>query len=105
MERPDPNERRRRLLVVDDDFAQAYLFEESLKELGVAHECYLAVGGKQALDFLRQNHPYENAPQPELIILDIHMPGMNGCEVLRQIKADPILHRIPVIMFSLASAD
>jgi len=97
--------KRRDLLIVDDDVAQAYLFERLLKELGLATRCHYAAGGTQALDFLRRRHPYEKVPRPELIILDIHMPGTDGCAVLREIKGDPRLRCIPVIMFSLAAEE
>jgi CheY-like chemotaxis protein len=100
-----PNRRSRDLLIIDDDVAQAYLFERLLNELGLAHKCHHAADGRQALDFLRRCHPYENAPRPELIILDIHMPGIDGCAVLGEIKRDSNLRCIPVIMFSLAGAE
>ena len=84
---------------------QAYLFEKVLRELGLEHRCFHAPGGNQALDFLRRIVPFENAPRPALIVLDIHMPGMDGCSVLREVKADPNLRRIPVIMFSATNND
>ena len=88
--------RVRDLLIVDDDPIQAYLFEKVLRELGLEHRCFHAPGGNQALDFLHRIVPFENAPRPALIVLDLNMPGMDGCSVLREIKADPDLRRIPV---------
>lgn len=105
MEAVSPIGRTRNLLIVDDDLAQAYLFEQLLSEIGPAHTCQCAASGAQALHFLRRRHPYENAPRPELIILDVHMPGIDGCEVLREIKGDPDLCCIPVIMFSLGGTN
>ena len=100
------NESRvRDLLIVDDDSIQAYLFEKVLRELGLEHRCFHAPGGSQAIDFLRRKPPFENAPRPELIILDLNMPDMDGCAVLREIKADADLQRIPVIMFSATKND
>jgi CheY-like chemotaxis protein len=99
------NVRPRDLLIVDDDALQAYLFEQSLRELGFEHRCFHAPGGAQALDFLRRTSHFQNAPRPDLIILDMNMPGMDGCSVLREIKADPQLRSIPVIMFSATERD
>ena len=95
----------RDLLIVDDDHAQARLFELLLEKLGLPHRCHHAVSGRQALDFLHRKGAYECAPQPHLVILDVNMPGMDGYDVLRQIKSDPQLRCIPVIMFSLESCD
>ncbi|MFL6450240.1 MAG: response regulator [Bryobacteraceae bacterium] len=92
---------RRHLLIVDDDVAQVSLFRCLLRELGYDHRCHHVASGGQALDFLRGKHPYEDAPRPDLIILDVNMPGMNGCEVLSKIKSDPAFSSIPVVMFSV----
>jgi CheY-like chemotaxis protein len=97
--------RTRDLLIVDDDPAQAHLFELLVRELGLKHRCFHAAGGVEALDFLHRKSPFQNAPRPALIILDLNMPGMDGYAVLREIKADPDLRHIPVIMFSSTSSD
>ncbi len=93
--------RVRDLLIVDDDFTQARLFELLMETLDLRHRLHHAPSGKQALDFLRNKPPYENARRVDLIILDVNLPGMDGCAVLREIKSDPELRCIPVIMFSL----
>jgi two-component system, chemotaxis family, response regulator Rcp1 len=92
------------LLIVDDEQAQARLFENLLTELGQPHQCHHAADGPQALDFLRRKGSNRKAPRPELIILDLKMPGMDGVAVLREIKRDPELRAIPVIMLSVSSA-
>lgn len=102
---PDIVGRVRDLLIVDDDVTQARLFEVLIRHLGLAHKCHHAPGGPQALDFLRRKHRHQNAPRPELILLDLNMPGMDGGSVLREIKGDPDLRCIPVIVFSLGSHD
>ena len=94
----------RNLLIVDDDIKQSKLFEHLLAELGHEHKCFHAESGSAALDFLRRAAPHENAPRPDLILLDVNMPGNDGCETLRLIKSDSNLRCIPVIMFS-ASVD
>lgn len=93
------------LLIVDDDATQLQLVEAMLRELGLQHRCHYAPNGFKALDFLHRLHPFEKAPRPQLILLDLNMPGMNGCEVLQQLKSDPALLSIPVIMFSSSQAE
>jgi chemotaxis family two-component system response regulator Rcp1 len=88
------------LLIVDDDFGQAVLVEALLKTLELPHRCHHVTNGALALRFLQKQAPYEGAPRPELILLDLNMPGKNGYEVLREIKSDPNLRSIPVIMLS-----
>jgi chemotaxis family two-component system response regulator Rcp1 len=90
----------RDLLIVDDDLEQAKLFEVLLAELGRGHRCHHAGSGAAALRFLRLEAPHENAPRPDLIILDVNMPEQDGCDTLQTIKSDPNLRSIPVIMFS-----
>jgi len=91
----------RDILIVDDDAVQMLVFRHLLQQLGCEHRCHSAENGLEALQFLRRQGAYGKAPKPELIILDLNMPGMNGCEVLVEIKRDPELRSIPVIMFSL----
>ena len=97
--------RARDLLIVDDDASQARLFEHVLRQLGLPHRCHHSLSGTKALQFLRRQSEYSDAPRPELIILDVNMPDMDGCAVLREIKSDSNLRRIPVVMFSGGSND
>jgi CheY-like chemotaxis protein len=88
------------LLIVDDDPGQRSLIQTSFCELGLSHRCHYVSNGTQALHFLNGVPPFEAAPRPDLILLDLNMPGMTGCEVLHQIKSDPKLLSIPVVMLS-----
>lgn len=88
------------LLIVDDDVGQYRLFEISLQDLGFDHRCHRAADAKTALAFLHRRAPFETAPRPHLIVLDINMPGVNGCDLLCKIKSDPAIATIPVIMLS-----
>lgn len=88
------------MLIVDDDPDQAKLFELLLAQLGHAHKCHHVISGAAALAFLKREYPHENAPRPDLIILDVNMPGEDGCETLGSIKSDPEIRCIPVIMFT-----
>lgn len=87
-------------LIVDDDVSQLYLVRALLADLGLSHRCHYASSGKVALDFLKRRAPFEQAPRPHLILLDLNMPGMNGCDVLRQIKTDVEFRSIPIIILS-----
>ncbi len=89
-----------RLLIVDDDPSQIALIEELLETLKLPHHCHSATTGGDALRFLRKGSPFENAQRPDLILLDLNLPGQRGDEVLREIKADVRLRSIPVIIMS-----
>ncbi|HEX4772864.1 MAG TPA: response regulator [Bryobacteraceae bacterium] len=92
------------LLIVDDDPGQLRILESSLRELGLLHKCHHCDSGQKALDFLHRRAPFEGTPRPHLILLDFNMPDMDGCEVLRQVKSDPGLRSIPVVMMSSSRA-
>ena len=93
----------RNLLIIDDDAMQAKLFEHLLAGFEKTHKCHHASSGSAALCFLRREFPHHNAPRPDLIILDVNMPGSDGCETLAVIKSDPGLRCIPIIMFSAST--
>lgn len=88
------------LLIIDDDAIQVDLVRMMMRELKLSHVCHHAASGLAALDFLNRRPPFENAPRPHLILLDLNMPRMNGCELLRLLKADEQFRSIPVVMFS-----
>lgn len=91
-------------LVVDDNIDQFHLLRVLLKELKLPHVCHYARDGVQALDFLNRRFPFEDAPRPDLVLLDLNMPGMTGCEVLHELKEDPKLRSIPAVIFSSSGA-
>jgi chemotaxis family two-component system response regulator Rcp1 len=88
------------ILIVDDSPADATLLRHLLVSLGRSHEVYFATDGLDALDFLHCRGPYVDAPRPNLILLDVNMPKMDGHQVLAELKSDPELSVIPVIMLS-----
>ncbi len=87
-----------RILIVDDDPAAAHLLRTVLKSLQRPHEEHFARDGVEALHFLRSRG------RPDLVLLDMSMPNLDGLETLSAIKSDPALRSIPVIMFSSASS-
>jgi len=96
-----------RILVVEDDPADALLALQALKELELDQETLVLSDGAQALDWLRARGDRKDRPpgQPSAILLDVKMPGLNGFEVLEQIRADPALRLIPVVMLSASGQE
>lgn len=92
------------LLLVDDDLQQLRLLELSLQELRLPLRCHFVPNGDGALAFLERLPPYQDAPRPQLILMDLNLPGMNGCEVLRSIKSNPAIAAIPVIILSTSDS-
>src|SRR5262249_25107529 len=90
------------ILLVDDNPADLALAEEALQEGDVANHVHPVVDGDDALAFLRRQGRHEQAPRPDLIILDLSMPGKNGLEFLAEIKADKGLRSIPVIVLTVS---
>lgn len=88
------------LLIVDDDPSQLHLTQILMRDLGLSHRCHYVSNGQDALDFLCRNSPFESAPRPDLILLDLNMPGMHGCQVLQIVKSDVRFNTIPVIVLS-----
>jgi|SRR5947209_9378973 len=92
------------LLIIDDDVSQVSLVKSLLRELGLPHRCHHCPTGPETLNFLHRRAPFQRAPRPDLILLDVNMPGMDGCEILRRVKSDPELRSIPVVMLSSSRA-
>ena len=93
------------ILLVEDDPGDARLTAEALKKISQANLVTVASDGEKALDFLFQRGAYPNAPVPDLVLLDLNLPRINGHEVLREIKADARLKRIPVVVLSSSSSE
>ncbi len=94
-----------RILLVEDQPADVRLTEEVLKAGKVANELYVAEDGEKAMEFLRQEGDYSDVPRPDLVILDLNLPRMDGKEVLAAIKSDPALLQIPVLMLTTSAAE
>ncbi|MBU0942065.1 MAG: response regulator [Flavobacteriaceae bacterium] len=91
------------ILLVEDNEGDVLLTLEAFEECNVKTEISVAKNGQEALDFLFKRDKYLNAKRPDLILLDINIPIFNGHEVLQQIKTDPELKKIPVIMLTTSS--
>jgi CheY-like chemotaxis protein len=93
-------DRRLAVLIVDDDPGDVLLIREALEAAGRAHAIYVAVDGQEAVTFLRRTGRHARAPRPDVVLLDLNMPGKNGREVLAEIKPDPQLASIPILVFT-----
>ena len=92
------------ILLVDDDESDVRLVVEGFKESRILNTLHTAEDGEKALAFLRRGRGFEKAPRPDLILLDINLPRKNGLEVLTELKADPKLSTIPVVMLTSSAA-
>ncbi|MFA7270039.1 MAG: response regulator [Sterolibacterium sp.] len=89
------------ILLVEDEPADAHLVRSALNESRVHCNLHHVVDGVEALAFLRhQGESYRSAPQPDMILLDLNMPRMNGREFLAVVKADAALKAIPVVVLT-----
>ncbi|MFC6199755.1 response regulator [Ponticaulis profundi] len=93
------------VLIVDDNPADRRLLKMVFKNVSDELTIHACSGGKQALDFLLRQGEHADAPRPQVCLLDINMPGMNGFDVLIAMKADWRLKAIPVFMFSSSDND
>jgi CheY-like chemotaxis protein len=95
------------ILLVEDNPGDVRLTKEALLEGRVLNRIYVANDGVEALEFLRREGRYADAPapRPDIILLDLNMPRMDGRECLAIIKADPNLRRIPVVILTTSEAD
>jgi CheY-like chemotaxis protein len=93
------------ILLVDDNEGDILLTKEALEEAKIVNRISVAYDGVQALNFLKKEPPFSHEDSPDLILLDINLPRMDGTELLSIIKRDPDLRRIPVIMLTTSSSE
>lgn len=96
------------ILMADDDPDDCLMAHDALDQAGVEH-CFVEVNdGEQLMDYLHRRKAYsdpEHAPRPALILIDLNMPKKNGFECLAEIKADPALRRIPIVVLTTSRAE
>ncbi|MBW2649360.1 MAG: response regulator [Deltaproteobacteria bacterium] len=96
------------ILLVEDNEDHAELTLRALKNNHLINDIHVVKDGQEALDFVYHQGKYEDTekyPRPGLILLDIHLPKVNGLEVLETLKKDPDLKSIPIIMLTTSSRD
>jgi CheY-like chemotaxis protein len=93
------------ILLVEDNEDDILLEQEALADAKLVNLMYVVRDGDEAITYLRRQGKYHNAQVPGLILLDINMPKKNGFEVLNEIKADPALMHIPVVMLTTSDSE
>ncbi|MFK5949964.1 MAG: response regulator [Methylococcales bacterium] len=96
------------ILLVEDEEAHAVIVKRNLQDFKLANKIYHVKDGQAALDYLYRLNIYSkslSSPKPELILLDLRLPKIDGLEVLKTIKTDPELVRIPVVIMTTSSAE
>ena len=93
-----------RLLIVEDNEADAFLITETLQPGPLACDPVIVKDGVEACDYLYAREPYQDAAQPDLILLDMNLPRLNGHGVLKEMQRDDRLKRIPVVVLSSSDA-
>ena len=92
------------ILIVEDNPDDLFLAQHVFAKIKIPHQLHVARDGQQALSFLRRQGDHQAAPRPDLILLDLNMPGIDGREVLKQVKTDRDLRRIPVIILTTSDS-
>jgi CheY-like chemotaxis protein len=92
------------ILLVEDNLGDILLTTETLEEGKIANRISVVKDGKEAINFLSKNGNYSNADLPDLILLDINLPKINGYEVLQYIKASENLKQVPVVILTTSSS-
>jgi CheY-like chemotaxis protein len=93
------------LLLVEDNPADVELTRENLQTSKILHELHVAVDGLDAMEFVRKQGKHREAPRPDLILLDLNLPRMDGREFLAELKANEALRRIPVVVLTSSQAE
>jgi CheY-like chemotaxis protein len=92
------------VLLVEDDPGDVLMTREAFEYHKLRNVLHVVTDGEQALQFLRRAGDYADAPRPGLILLDLNLPRVDGLEVLAEIKADPVLKIIPVVILTTSQA-
>lgn len=96
---------RLKILLVEDDEYDVEITERAISKSDVESELYVVWDGEEALDFLYRKGKFQDAPRPNLILLDLKLPKIGGHEVLSKIKNDAKLKRIPVIVLTVSERE
>jgi CheY-like chemotaxis protein len=91
------------LLHVEDEDGSAFLFRSAVREAGLTALVFRVSNGEEALAFLRRSGPYTQAERPQLMVLDLNLPKIDGLSVLSRMRSDESLRSIPVIVISTSS--
>jgi CheY-like chemotaxis protein len=93
------------VLMVEDDEGDVLMTREAFEYYKIRNRLHVVTDGEQALQFLHRTGPFADAPRPGLILLDVNLPRRSGLEVLAEVKQDPELLVIPVVMLTTSRAE
>lgn len=93
------------ILLVEDSVIDIKLTQEALLEGKVKNNLHIVMDGEDAMDFLHKRGKYVDAPRPDIMLLDLNLPRKDGREVLAEMKSDPDLKRIPVVVLTTSRAE
>ena len=93
------------ILLVEDNEGDALLVESAMREAKMRNRMHVVEDGVEAMEFLRCQGRFGDAPRPDLILLDLNLPRKDGREVLAEVKSDPDLRRIPVVVLTTSKAE
>ena len=96
--------KRIQILLVEDNPDDVLLTAEVVRETRIPSDLHVAMDGEEAMDFFHRRDPFADAPVPDLVLLDLNLPKKDGRQVLVELKADPRLRRIPVIVLTTSAA-
>jgi two-component system, chemotaxis family, response regulator Rcp1 len=100
----DPPRRPLGVLLVEDDPGDVVIAQEALRAGRLKSRLTVVPDGVEAMSYLRRENGYAGVERPDLILLDLNLPKKSGHEVLAEVKADPVLRKIPVVVLSTSSA-
>jgi CheY-like chemotaxis protein len=93
------------VLLVEDDPGDVLLTRDAFEEHHLGRQLHVVGDGEEAMRFLRRNGDFAGMPRPALVLLDLNLPRRSGLEVLGELKADPDLHTIPVVVLTTSQAE
>jgi CheY-like chemotaxis protein len=93
------------VLLVEDDPGDVLMTREAFEDYKVTNQLHVVQDGADAMAFLRREGEYADVPRPDLVLLDLNLPRMDGREVLQAIKSDPTLASIPVVVLTTSEAE
>ena len=105
MTKPKKSMRAIEILLVEDSPSDVRLTREALKQAKVLNTLHVMKDGAEAMDFLHRKGKHKGSPRPDIILLDLNLPKKDGREVLAEIKADPDLKRVPVVILTTSKAE
>ena len=105
MSTTDKESRQIEILLIEDNPGDARLTQEAMRAAKMTNVLHVVEDCVQAMEFLRQRSRFKDAPRPDLILLDLNLPKKDGRAVLAEVKADPDLRRIPVVVLTTSRSE